>query len=258
MALRLILDHLVYAERQDEAWTEERQAMESRGTLTSIGVTGAFRALVPGDYEYGVASVYAEFVRARGWLEADRVFTADEHESMRQKLSTWVAQDRVLSEVLETFGPPSVLFGGNNPLYGKTLGYLTGQAKEPMLFFHPETQVDVVRARIPSFPADPGPTQARCPFSRGKLSLYGSTRAFLRPRWLSVPGTVWTCSFASTPSASRGRKRVPTGRSPKLWRHETGLHRKGGEQPNPLIRLLLLFGHARDTQVSRSDIHQLP
>ncbi|MER5327107.1 hypothetical protein ABT003_48240, partial [Streptosporangium roseum] len=47
-----------------------------------------------------------------------------------------VTQDRVLSEVLETFGPPSVLFGGNNPLYGKTLGYLTEQAKEPMLFFH--------------------------------------------------------------------------------------------------------------------------
>ncbi|MEV4745841.1 hypothetical protein ACFQVD_03275 [Streptosporangium amethystogenes subsp. fukuiense] len=136
MALQLLLDHLVYVERQDEAWTEERQALESRGTLTSIGVTGAFRALVPGDYEYGVASVYAEFVRARGWLEADRVLTADEHESMRQKLSTWVAQDRLLSEVLETFGPPSVLFGGNNPLYGKTLGYLTEQAKKPMLFFH--------------------------------------------------------------------------------------------------------------------------
>ncbi|OUC91220.1 hypothetical protein [Streptosporangium minutum] len=135
-ALLLLLDHLVYAERQDEAWAEERQAMESRGAFTPTGVTGAFRALVPGAYQCGVASVYAEFVRARGWLQADRVLTADEHESMRQKLSTWVAQDRVLSEVLETFGPPSVLFGGNNPLYGKTLGYLTDQAKEPMLFFH--------------------------------------------------------------------------------------------------------------------------
>ncbi|MER5327030.1 hypothetical protein ABT003_47835, partial [Streptosporangium roseum] len=66
MALLLLLDHLVYAERQDEAWAEERQAMESRGAFTPTGVTGAFRALIPGAYEYGVASVYAEFVRARG------------------------------------------------------------------------------------------------------------------------------------------------------------------------------------------------
>ncbi|MDP9843420.1 hypothetical protein [Streptosporangium lutulentum] len=137
IALQLLLDHLVYTERQDEAWAKEQQAMESRGAFTSIGVTGAFRALlVPDAYEYGVASVYAEFVRARGWLEADRVLTADEYESMRQELSIWVAQDRVLSEVLETFGAPSVLFGGSNPLYGKTLGYLTEQVEEPMLFFH--------------------------------------------------------------------------------------------------------------------------
>jgi hypothetical protein len=136
MALRLLLDHLVYAERQDEAWAQERRAMESRGAFTSIGVKGAFRNLVPGDYEYGVASVYAEFAHVRGWLEADRVLTAEEHESMRQELRTWAAQDRVLSEVLETFGPPSVLFGGGNPLYGKTLGYLAEPVKEPMIFFH--------------------------------------------------------------------------------------------------------------------------
>lgn len=136
IALRLILDHLVYAERQEEAWAKEQQAMKSRGAFTSTGVTGAFRALVPGAYEYGVASVYAEFVRAHGWLEADRVLTADEYESIRQELSIWVAQDRVLSEVLERFGAPSVLFGSSNPLYGKTLGYLTEQVEEPMLFFH--------------------------------------------------------------------------------------------------------------------------
>lgn len=136
MALRLLLDHLVYAERQDEAWEKEQQAMKARGAFTPIGVKGAFNALVPDDYEYGVASVYAEFAHLRGWLHADRVLTADEHESMRQELRTWIAQDHMLSEVLETFGPPSVLFGGTNPLYGKTLGYLTEQVQEPMLFLH--------------------------------------------------------------------------------------------------------------------------
>ena len=136
VALRLLFDHLVYAERQDEAWARERRAMEERAAFTSIGVRGVFRDLMPGDYEYDVASVYAEFAHVRGWLEPDRVLTAGEHESLRQELRTWAAQDRVLSEVLETFGPPSVLFGGSNPRYGKTLGYLTGQVKEPMIFFH--------------------------------------------------------------------------------------------------------------------------
>jgi hypothetical protein len=32
--------------------------------------------------------------------------------------------------------PPSVLCGGTNPLYGKTLGYLTEAPEEPMVFFH--------------------------------------------------------------------------------------------------------------------------
>ncbi|MEO3855002.1 hypothetical protein [Acrocarpospora sp. B8E8] len=34
-ALRLLLDHLVYAEHQDQAWEQERQAMASRGAFTS-------------------------------------------------------------------------------------------------------------------------------------------------------------------------------------------------------------------------------
>ncbi|WP_174361946.1 hypothetical protein [Nocardia brevicatena] len=110
--------------------------MESRGAFTSIGVTGAFRTLLPNSDEHGPASVYAEFAHARGWLQADRVLTAEEHASIRQELSTWVGQDRLLSEALETFGPPSVLFGGSNPFFGKTLGYLTDQVDEPMIFFH--------------------------------------------------------------------------------------------------------------------------
>ncbi|MEU1737273.1 hypothetical protein [Streptosporangium sp. NPDC020145] len=135
-ALLLLLDHLVYAENQDDAWEQERRAMESRGAFTSIGVTGAFRTLLPNSEEHGPASVYAEFAHVHGWLRADRVLTAEEHESVRQESRTWVGQDRLFSEVVETFGPPSVLFGGSNPFYGKTLGYLTEQVNEPMIFFH--------------------------------------------------------------------------------------------------------------------------
>jgi hypothetical protein len=135
-ALRLLLDHVVYAERQDDAWAEEWQMMKSRGAFTPTGVTGAFGALVPGAYEHGVASVYAEFVRVRGWLEVDRLLTIEEYESMLQELGTWLAQDRTFSEVLKTFGAPSVLFGGNNPFYGKTFGYVPELENEPMVFFH--------------------------------------------------------------------------------------------------------------------------
>ncbi|MFE9813431.1 hypothetical protein ACFYRN_45640 [Streptomyces sp. NPDC005227] len=34
------------------------------------------------------------------------------------------------------FGVPSVLFGGNNPLYGRTLGYLSEDMGQPMVVFH--------------------------------------------------------------------------------------------------------------------------
>ncbi|MEU6802228.1 hypothetical protein [Streptomyces neyagawaensis] len=34
------------------------------------------------------------------------------------------------------FGAPSVLFGGTNPLYGKTLGYLSEDPGQPMVVFH--------------------------------------------------------------------------------------------------------------------------
>ncbi|MFF4776975.1 hypothetical protein ACFY05_29335 [Microtetraspora fusca] len=135
-ALLIPLDHVAYVERQDEAWAEERETMRARGAFTAIGVVGAFNNLLPGGHDDSVASVYAEFARDRGWLEADRVLTADEHRSMRRELNAWVARDRMLSEVLETFGPPSVLFGGGNPRFPKTLAYVADQMKEPMLFLH--------------------------------------------------------------------------------------------------------------------------
>lgn len=110
--------------------------MERCGALNAIGVADVFKAVIPGDCGHGVASVYAEVVRACGWLEAARVLSAGDYTAMDEKLNSWVLQDHVLSEVVEAFGPPSVLFGGSNPLYGKTLGYLTEQSAKPVIFFH--------------------------------------------------------------------------------------------------------------------------
>jgi hypothetical protein len=136
IALRLQLDHLTYAERAEEAWAEQLRMLESRGAFNGRGVTGALSTVLPGACEDGVASIYAELAHQHGWLQADRTLTTREYTSLRRELSAWAAQDRTLSEVRAAFGPPSVLFGSNNPFYGKTLAYLAEQSMQPIVFFH--------------------------------------------------------------------------------------------------------------------------
>ncbi|WP_217708831.1 hypothetical protein [Nonomuraea rhodomycinica] len=59
-----------------------------------------------------------------------------EYAALRRNLSSWLTQDRTYTEVLEEFGPPSVLFGGDNPFYGRTLAYATEETTEPIICFH--------------------------------------------------------------------------------------------------------------------------
>ncbi|RMI45529.1 hypothetical protein EBO15_09450 [Actinomadura harenae] len=133
-AIRLVLDHLEYAEHRDRAGLPS--LLEERGAWTPRGVTGAFAQVIPGDYESGIASVYAEYAQARGWLKIDRALTAAEYSALATEYRRWTAQDRSLTDVLETFGPPSILFGGTNPLYGKTLSYTSGAPTDPVVSFH--------------------------------------------------------------------------------------------------------------------------
>lgn len=117
-------------------WAEEKRTLERRGAWTPTGVQGAFHGLLPGEHGHDMASVYAEFSRRQGWLQTDRVLDAAEYASLRSSVGRWAAGDRVWSEVLAEFGAPSVLFGGGNPYYGKTLGYVGTAPGEPMVFFH--------------------------------------------------------------------------------------------------------------------------
>ncbi|MEU4828433.1 hypothetical protein AB0H37_41825 [Actinomadura sp. NPDC023710] len=133
-AIRLVLDHLEYAERRDGPGFP--RLLEERGAWTPLGVTGAFALVIPGRYESGIASVYAEYSRAQGWLKIDRTLTTAEYSSLATEHRRWTAHDRSLSDVLETFGPPSIHFGGTNPLYGKTLSYTSGSPTDPMISFH--------------------------------------------------------------------------------------------------------------------------
>ncbi|MFJ9822342.1 hypothetical protein ACIRU3_45440 [Streptomyces sp. NPDC101151] len=131
MALRMLMDHLLFVECRPEALAEQQRVWDERGAWSSIGVAGAFRDLIPDRYyEYGIASVYAEFAHCRGWLKPDRVLDPDEYAVLQGAVRQWAGEDRVWTDVVDEFGTPSILFGSNNPYYGKTLravGLLAGR-----------------------------------------------------------------------------------------------------------------------------------
>ncbi|MEU1086635.1 hypothetical protein ABZ401_07320 [Streptomyces sp. NPDC005892] len=136
-ALRMLVDHLLFVERQPEVWAEEQRSWASRGAGSSTGLGCMFEELMPGGHDQNcVASVYAEFAHRRGWLRPDRLLPADEHHALRARVRPWAQTDRSWADVLSEFGPPSILCGGTSPLYSKTLGYLGEDREEPMVFFH--------------------------------------------------------------------------------------------------------------------------
>ncbi|MEU3278597.1 hypothetical protein [Streptomyces antibioticus] len=58
-------------------------------------MTGAFRHVVPGrNYEDGMASVYAEFARRRGWLKPDGVLTSGAYDALKGRARQWAGEDR--------------------------------------------------------------------------------------------------------------------------------------------------------------------
>ncbi|MBY8882903.1 hypothetical protein K7862_35515 [Streptomyces sp. PLK6-54] len=137
VAFRLLIDHLLFIERQREAWNQLKQSWEKQGLWTPIGPSGAFQDVFPAQADCcEVASVYAEFANRRGWLKPDRVLTGEEYQALTGRVRRWGAVDRTWPDVTAEFGPPSVLFGGNNPRYGKTLGYLSQDPHQPMVVFH--------------------------------------------------------------------------------------------------------------------------
>ncbi|MEU9094255.1 hypothetical protein ACIOEW_19495 [Streptomyces sp. NPDC087901] len=137
VSLHVLIRNLLFVERRPEAFALQRQAWIDSRTLTATGVIGAYRELIPGrSYDDGMASVYAEFAQRCGWLESDRLLTPAEYEALKSSVRPWAGKDRTWPDVTAAFGPPSVLLGGDNPLYGKTLGYLSEDTEQPMVVFH--------------------------------------------------------------------------------------------------------------------------
>jgi hypothetical protein len=138
MALIVLFDALAHVERRDEQWQSERATLRSRRAFTSIGVAGAFGDVLPKAVRHddAVASVYAEIASRFGWLRHDRILTATEMGTLTEQVADWVAVDRSLTELLNTWGAPSASLGGSNKSYPRTLVYASGGREAPLVCFH--------------------------------------------------------------------------------------------------------------------------
>ncbi|BBB02013.1 hypothetical protein RVR_9696 [Actinacidiphila reveromycinica] len=135
-AIRLYLGAVAFADASEQAWQQELKDLQTRRGFSSTGVSGVLQDLWGDAHEGAVASVYAEIAHRQGWLRPDRTLTSAEYHEICRGCETWCRKDRLLSDVVTAFGPPSVLFGGNNPNYPKTLAYATDQRDDTLLCFH--------------------------------------------------------------------------------------------------------------------------
>jgi len=136
IALHLYFDAIAFADRGERRWAEDLSALESRETFLPTGVTGAVERVLGHRAEDVMASVYAEIAHQYAWLTLDNNLPDADYGRIRSRLPAWCAQDRSHSEVIAEFGEPSMLIGGSNPRFPKTLVYATAHTDSPLIFFH--------------------------------------------------------------------------------------------------------------------------
>ncbi|MEV4298744.1 DUF7710 domain-containing protein [Microbispora rosea] len=118
-------------------WRAECDRLRERDAFTATGVLGAYRDILPADaLRDATTSVYAEIAHCLGWLELDRALSTAEYQQLTADIGRWMTQDRTLSEVIETFGPPSLWIGGTNPYFPKTLAYTTADRDDDVICLH--------------------------------------------------------------------------------------------------------------------------
>lgn len=135
-ALRLYCDAVAFADRSEHAWAGDLSVLRSREAFASTGVTGAVERVLGHRAADVMASVYAEIAHRNAWLTLDNNLPEADYDRIRNRLPAWCAPDRSHSEVIAEFGEPSMLIGGPNPLYPKTLAYATAHTDSPLIFFH--------------------------------------------------------------------------------------------------------------------------
>lgn len=133
----LLLEAMAAVDGSLERWQAECDRLDESHASTATGVMGAYSDILPADaLREATASVYAEIAHRLGWLELDRALSAAEFQRLRGDIGGWVTQDRTLSEVIETFGPPSLWIGGTNPYFPKTLAYTTADHDDDLICLH--------------------------------------------------------------------------------------------------------------------------
>ena len=105
--------------------------------FAAMGVTGVYESILPaGAVRDATASVYAEIAHRLGRLELDRALSEAEFRQLGTDVGEWLAQDRTLSEVIETFGSPSLWIGGTDPFRPTTLAYARADPGNDLICFH--------------------------------------------------------------------------------------------------------------------------
>lgn len=136
IALRMYCDAIAFTDRSERLWAEDLSALRSREAFASTGVTGAVERVLGHRAEDVTASVYAEIAHQHAWLTLDSNLPEASYGRILNRLPAWCARDRSHSEIITEFGAPSMLIGGSNPLYPKTLAYATADTGSPLVFFH--------------------------------------------------------------------------------------------------------------------------
>jgi hypothetical protein len=137
-----LFDALAFAEDVEERWQAAQDRLWKWGASGPSGVAGTVREVWGRRSDDVVDSVYGELAFGFGWLDLDRTLTPEEYRRLRDTVGAWCEVDRGWRSVENEFGPPSVVFGGTDPLYAKTLAYAPAESGEPVVFFHLWNGVD--------------------------------------------------------------------------------------------------------------------
>jgi hypothetical protein len=136
-SLRLLMDAMAVVDGRREDWAAEFDALRSRDAFAPTGVAGAVSTVLPSTARLdAAASVYARVAHRLGWLDLDRALSAGEYGRLVEAIPEWVAEDRTLTAVIDSFGDPSVWIGGSNPHYPKTLVYASSSPADEHVCFH--------------------------------------------------------------------------------------------------------------------------
>jgi hypothetical protein len=136
VTIRLYLDAVAVACGAERAWAAGMDDLRARGGFNAAGVSGALTTVLGSATDDAVASVYADVAHRCGWLHLDHCLSAEDYDAMAGAVAAICRADIGWSRLRERFGEPSVLFGGTNPRYPKTLGYAGPRSGDPLICFH--------------------------------------------------------------------------------------------------------------------------